>query len=164
MATTVNGIIAKNDDSADFLTKEEAASYTAAVLQAGAVIVGRRTYEVLSEQPEFQVFIKNGVKFVVVSEKGVEMKDENHKVAATPQEAVRMLAGEEEVIVAGGGKLNASFIKENLVDELFIDIEPALVGKDISLFDSQDFDRKLRLLGTKMITDQEIQLHYAVIK
>lgn len=164
MATTVNGIIAKNDDSADFLTKEEAASYTAAVLQAGAVIVGRRTYEVLSEQPEFQVFIKNGVKFVVVSEKGVEMKDENHKVAATPQEAVRMLAGEEEVIVAGGGKLNASFIKENLVDELFIDIEPALVGKGISLFDSQDFDRKLRLLGTKMITDQEIQLHYAVIK
>jgi len=40
----------------------------------------------------------------------------------------------EEVIVAGGGMLNASFIADNLVDEICLDIEPIILGEGIPLF------------------------------
>lgn len=165
MAMTVNGIIAKDDDSADFLTPTEAESYVSNVCQAGALIVGRRTYEVLSEQPEFQKFVVKGINVVAVSTGNtLELKDPSHRIAQSPEEAVEMLNGSEKVIIAGGGKLDASFMKAGLIDELYLDIEPALVGQGIPLFNGEDFDVHLKFLDYKMLSENEIQLHYEVVK
>lgn len=164
MATTPNGLIAKNDDSSDFLTKKEAQSYVAAVKKAGALIVGRKTYKVLSKQPEFQKFIKAKVKIVAVSQKNFKVLNPGHKVVHSPEEALDALKDFDKVIVAGGGILNASFLSENLIDEIYLDVEPNLFAKGIKLFEGGDFDRKLELLGTKMLSENEIQLHYKVIK
>ncbi len=164
MAITANGIIAKNDDSADFLTKEESASYVKTVISAGALVIGRRTYEILSEQPEFQEFLKAGVKMVAVSTQEFKVLDSKHAVAKSPKEALETLKDREEVVLAGGSILNAEFMKEGLVDELYLDIEPAIVGKGIPLFQSQEFDAALQLIDTKKISDNEIQLHYKVVK
>jgi dihydrofolate reductase len=92
------------------------------------------------------------------------LKDSSHVVAHSPQEALQVLEDAETVIVAGGGNLNGSFLGENLVDELYIDIEPAVLGKGIPLFNGPDFDRALKLIGTKQLSENEIQLHYQVLK
>lgn len=165
MATTANGIIAKEDDSADFLTAIESESYVNTVCKAGALIIGRRTYEVLSEQPEFQKFIEHGVKIVAVSKKGeLQLKDVSHRIANSPIEAVELLSDSEIVVIAGGAKLNAAFMKEGLVDEVYLDIEPAFLGQGIPLFNGEDFNVSLKLLGSKMLSDNEIQLHYEIVK
>lgn len=164
MAMTANGIIAKQDDSANFLTPEENASYVVTVKKAGHLVIGRRTYDVLSQQPEFQEFIKAGIKIVAVSRGDFKVSDPNHLVAHSPKEALELLGNVPEVVVAGGAMLNASFVEEGLVDEMFIDIEPALLGKGIPLFNGADFEKKLKFLGTKHISDNEIQLHYEVLK
>ena len=163
MATSVNGLIAKNDDSSDFITEVESQSYAKKVLKAGALIVGKRTYGVLSKQSEFQEFLKAGVKIVAVSHKNFEVNP-NHFVARSPKEALEILKDFKEVIVAGGSMLNVSFITENLVDEIYLDIEPIILGKGIPLFKEKDFERNLKLLGQKKISDNEIQLHYEVLK
>ncbi len=164
MATTVNGFIAKHDDSADFITPAESASYVAAVCNAGAVIVGHRTYEILSTQPEFQEFLKAGVKIVAVAHADFELKDPSHAVVHSPEEALELLKDFTEVIVAGGGKLNAAFLDANLIDEIYLDIEPNIVSEGIMLFSEGISDKKLKLLGSKMFSENEIQLHYAVEK
>lgn len=164
MATTVNGIIAKHDDSAEFLTEVEAKSYVDNVIEAGAVIVGRRTYEVLSSQPEFQKFVEAKVKMIVLSQSYIDLKESFHKVASSPKIAIELLKDNEKVIIAGGAKANAAFMSEGLVDELFIDIEPAIVGHGINLFEGIDFDKTLEFLGSKMLSNNEIQLHYKVVK
>lgn len=164
MATTVNGIIAKDDDSADFLTEIESASYVDAVKSAGAVVIGKRTYGVLSEQPEFQEFLKAGVKVVAVSHKNFELKDPTHQIAHSPKEALELLKDFEQVVVAGGGILNASFLEEGLIDEIYLDVEPAVVGRGIPLFHGAVADAELELLDQKMLSQNEIQLHYKVIK
>ena len=66
---------------------------------------------------------------------------------ATKKEALKLLSDFEQVVVAGGGALNASFVEENLVDEIYLDIEPIILGKGITLFRDKDFERKLKLLG-----------------
>ena len=74
------------------------------------------------------------------------------------------LKGLKQVIVAGGGILNASFLSKNLIDEIYFDIEPNLFTNGINLFEGGDFDLKLKLLGTKMLSENEIQLHYKILK
>lgn len=162
MTTTVNGFIAKNDDDTSWVSKEEWDSYNQTVQKAGNLIVGSRTYNILTKQPEFSE-IKD-VKIVVVSREDFQTLSPNHLVAHSPKEALRHLESFDEVIVAGGGTLNASFMAENLVDEIYLDIEPLAFGDGIPLFKGQNFESKLKLIGQKQISANEIQLHYRVVK
>lgn len=162
MAISVNGMIAKKDDDTNWISREEWDSYSLAVRKAGCLIVGSRTYHILTKQPEFSEF-KN-IKLIAVSEKDFTTIASNHFVAHSPKEALELLKEYEEVIVAGGGILNASFLADNLVDEIYLDIEPILIGEGIPIFKGKDFEHKLQLIGQKKITNNEIQLHYKVLK
>jgi dihydrofolate reductase len=136
--------------------------YSAATRKAGNLIVGHRTYGILTKQLEFAEF--KDVKVVVVAHTPVELVADNHAVADSPQQALELLKDAQEVVVAGGGALNASFMAQNLVDEIYIDIEPIAFGTGIPLFHGEDFERSLKLLGIKNISGNEIQLHYQVLK
>ncbi len=162
MAISVNGMIAKKDDDTSWVTKEEWASYSLAVREAGNLIVGHRTYEILTKQPEFSEF--KDVKLVVVSKNKFKTLSPNHLTAISPKEALKMLKKFKEIIVAGGGILNNSFLAENLIDEIYLDVEPIIISKGIPLFNGKEFERKLKLIGQKKIGENEIQLHYEVLK
>jgi len=164
MTITVNGFIAKYDDSADFITPAESANYVTVVKAAGALIIGRRTYEILSTQPEFQEFLKAGVRIVAVSHKDFQVKDASHAVAHSPQEAVELLKDSNRIIVAGGSMMDAAFFEANLIDEIYLDIEPAILSEGIPLLNGGKVDKKLKFLGSKMFGEGEIQLHYEVLK
>ena len=162
MAISANGIIAKSDDDTSWISKEEWDSYSLAVRTAGCLIVGRRTYHILTKQPEFAEF--KDIKLVTVSQEDFTTLATNHFVAHSPKEALDFLKDYKEIIVAGGGILNASFLAEKLVDEIFLDIEPIVFGKGIPIFKDKDFEQKLKFIGQKKITNNEIQLHYEVKK
>ena len=162
MAITINGLIAKENDDTSWISREEWDSYSLAVRTAGNVIVGRRTYSILTKQPEFSEF--KDVKLVVVAEQDFQTLSPNHLVAHSPKEALKLLSDFGEVIVAGGGALNASFLEENLIDEIYLDIEPVVLGKGIPLFRDKDVERRLKFVGQKKISDNELQVHYEVFK
>lgn len=162
MAITINGFIAKENDDTSWISKEEWDSYSLAVRTAGCLIVGRRTYHILTKQPEFEEFKK--VKLVAVSQQDFPTLSSDHLVAHSPREALELLKDHKEVIVAGGGILNASFMAENLVDEIYLDVEPIAFGKGIRLFRESAFEAKLKLLEVKNLSNNELQLHYQVLK
>jgi len=162
MAMTINGFIAKEDDDTSWISQEEWGSYSLAVRRAGCLVVGRRTYHILTKQPEFIDF--KDIKLVVVSQNDLTTISPNHLVARSPKEALELLNDFKEVIVAGGGALNTSFMSENLIDEIYLDVEPIVFGKGIRLFKKSDFEAKLRLVETKKLSNDEIQLHYQVLK
>jgi len=86
MAISINGMIAKQDDNTNWISKEEWSSYSLAVRNAGSLIVGKRTYNILTKQPEFSEL--KGVKLVVVSkEKNVKLINPEHIIASSPKEA-----------------------------------------------------------------------------
>ncbi len=147
MATSLDGMIAKSDDDTSWISKEEWDSYSLAVWTAGNLIVGHRIYGILTKQPEFSEF--KDIKLVIVAQDNFQTLASNHLVAHSPKEALKLLKDFKEVIVAGGGALNASFTEENLIDEIFIDIEPIILGKGILLFRDKDFEKNLKLLGKR---------------
>lgn len=162
MAISLNGMIAKSDDDTSWISKEEWDSYSLAVRTAGNLIVGHRTYNILTKQSEFSEF--KDVKLVVVTQEDFQTLAQNHLVAHSPKEALELLPNSEQIIVAGGGALNASFVEENLVDEIYIDIEPIILGQGIPLFRDKNFEHSLKFIGQKQISANEIQLHYEVLK
>lgn len=160
MAVTANGYIAKEDDNTSWISKEEWDSYSAMVRKAGNMIIGHRTYDILTKQPEFSELQE--VKIVVVSHQDFKTLVSNHLTARTPQEALDLLKDTKEVIIAGGGKLNSSFMKIGLIDEIYLDMEPIIFGKGIKLFTDSDFEASLELLEVNKINSNTVQLHYAV--
>lgn len=162
MAMSANGMIAKNNDDTSWISIAEWNGYSSAVRKARCLIVGRRTYEILTKQPEFAEF--KDIKLAIVSHESFPTLSLKHIVAHSPKEALELLKDFVEVVVAGGGELNASFLAENLVDEIYLDVEPIVLGEGIPLFRGKNFERTLKLLGQKKISENEIQLHYQVLK
>lgn len=82
----------------------------------------------------------------------------------SPGQAVDLLRKNfKQALVAGGGTLNAAFMEQGLIDEIYLDVEPTALGDGIKLFSGETFDVKLELLGVKHLSKNELQLHYQVI-
>ena len=162
MAISVNGMIARENDDTSFVSKIEWKSFRNMVQKTGNIIVGRRTYEIMKNSNELAKIKK--IKLVVVSHK--KIKDNDIVFVKTPRYSIEILekCGFKTALVAGGGNLSSSFMKENLVDEIYLDIEPVAIGNGIQLFSDSKFEKKLKLLSTKKLSYHEIQLHYKVIK
>ncbi|MDQ3098234.1 MAG: dihydrofolate reductase family protein [bacterium] len=72
--------------------------------------------------------------------------------------------GFTELLIIGGGIVNSAFLKENLIDEIFLSIHPTVLGDGIKLFSSCEITASLKLLDYKQLKDDLIQLHYLVNK
>jgi len=134
LATTINGMIAKPDGDSDFVSKEQTEDFLLRCRQAGVVIMGRKTYEIIETLP-----LKDGLHIVL-----------SHN---TP-----------EAIVIGGAETASEFLQANLVDEVYLNIEPVIFGEGMPLATPASFEAKLNLLETKMLSPQVIQLRYKVVR
>lgn len=72
---------------------------------------------------------------VVTSKKSLKKKSPNVVFADSPKATLKLLKqkGFKTACVFGGGKLNATFMREGLVDEIYLDVEPFVLGKGIAL-------------------------------
>ena len=61
----------------------------------------------------------------------------------------------------GGGELARDFLKDDVVDELYIGIVPVLIGEGIPLFPSGFPQREFSLLENKTFSKGLIALKYA---
>lgn len=162
MAMTLNGYIAKEDNEApwsDTVWK----GYYYFVKERKNLILGRTTYEMMKEANEFE---KLEYPFTVVVSNTMDANDQNTSFVRSPQEALEVCKekGINEVIIGGGSTLNTAFLKQNLIDELYIDVEPQIFGKGIKLFGDTDIYSKLNLIEVTKLSEGIVRLHYQFIK
>lgn len=162
MATTLNGKIAKLNNETPW-SEEEWISYSNVVHEVKNIVIGWNTYELMKEENEFE---KIGNPFVVVlTSKNIE-PNLNFAFVDSPQKALGLLKekGFDKTLIAGGSEVNASFLQNNLIDEIYVDIEPFVFGNGVPLFAENDFNVNLEFLGIKQLSKDTIQLHYLVKK
>lgn len=164
MAITANGLIAKEDGSVDWTSQETwKDSYFPLIKKIGNIVIGGNTYAIMPPEE----FLPEILYVVFTKSKPLKKKVPNVIFTnQTPKEVLKILGdkGFEEICVGGGGMINSSFIKEGLVDEVILDVEPIVFGKGIQLFAQEDFEYKLKLLSVKNLNKNTIQLHYKVLK
>lgn len=165
IATSLDGYIATEDDSLDWLFKVEGEGdngYSEFYNTVDTVIMGRRTYDWLLEQ-ELESFPYEGKVCYVFSR---TIGQDNEHVQFFSGDIVNFtnqLKNKEgkNIWVMGGGDLVHSFIKEKLVDELIITVSPVLIGRGIPLFKETDFETELILKSINRF-NQFAELHYEV--
>ena len=70
-----------------------------------------------------------------------------------------------QLLLVGGGVTNGLFLKQNLVDELFLTIEPKIFGRGKNIAEGQLLNTKLKLLSVKKINKNgTLLLKYEVNK
>jgi len=165
-AMSLDGFIATNEYSEDFLGDEHWNEFTSLCENKGCFIVSRKVYELVNKWEEkYSLNNINAKKIIVSKNPNFKLKN-GYLLAFSPTDALNIAKKNKfnEVVVAGGGQLNSAFLDNNLVDELVLTIESCLIGKGISFFSNKSFKKKLKLIAVKKINSDVVRLHYEVIK
>ncbi|UTB33732.1 MAG: dihydrofolate reductase family protein [Methanobacterium sp. ERen5] len=87
---------------------------------------------------------------------------------ATAFEELNIQFGVKTIAVHADGVLNGNLMTDDLVEEIFVFMHPILVGEnkdDVYLKDNGEYQKfDLRLLETKVIEDEIVNLKYRVMK
>lgn len=162
MVQSLNGIVATEKYSEDFLSEKNWGIFKKIVKQFGNVVIGAKTYDVVKQWGSKYDFDNFKEAVVVISR--TREAGEKHSVASTPEEAVRGLQalGHKRVLVAGGSTVNSLFMESGLVGEIIFNIDPVVVGQGIPVFASSTFEKHLQLKAIKRLPGGIVQVWYQV--
>ncbi|MDI1445017.1 dihydrofolate reductase family protein [Polyangium sp. 6x1] len=165
VAVTVDGFIAREDDSFDCFCNEgpHVDEYVASFAGYGAVLMGRRTYDI-----GLKVGVTDPYPMMETYVFSKTLKESpNPRVKVIAEDAVgvvRKLKAEEgkPIYLAGGGELAGMLLAEGVVDEVLIKLNPLLLGAGIPLVSKLPAHVNLTLLSTKVYRNGVLLLQYAV--
>ena len=169
IATSVDGFIARNDGSIDWLMKVnsivpegEDGGYKAFISTVDGLVMGRHSFEqVLS----FAEWPYGTLPVIVMNSTAINIPQhlQNYVTSSseTPTALVQRLVkkGMKHLYIDGGITIQ-KFIAERLINELTITLIPVLLGSGRSLFGPLKNDVELELLDIKNIGCGIVQLKY----
>jgi dihydrofolate reductase len=162
MAMSMNGVVADEDGSEDFLSHTHWIEFCKVANNSGCVIWGRKTYDAVRKwDKKYLNSIK--AKIIVVSRKPSEDVKHGCIYVKSPKDAVSIAKnlGFKWAILAGGPTLNTAFMKEGLVDEVVLSVEH-IIARGRKVFTNQKFMNKLSLLNLKRINKDVIRATYSI--
>ena len=165
--TSVDGFLARPDDTFDFLKAGEGVphGFTEFLNSVDVVMMGRRTFEVVRDLGHFELYGKKPL--VVLSSRRLDLSSIQGKVeqmAGTPQEIVAQLEarGFKHVYLDGGITIQ-KFLQAGFVHRITVTRVPVLIGEGIPLFGSLPHDVRLRHTWTRSFPSGLVQSEYEVL-
>ena len=165
IAESLDGYIATEDDSLDWLFKVEGegdAGYAEFMETIDTVVMGRRTYDWVMEM-EKDEYPYEGLQSYIYSRSvkdsspasDIEFTDMDIPAFA---DKLKSTSG-KNIWVIGGSELLAGFMEAGLIDELIISIAPVVIGRGIPLFQKSSLMTEYKLKDVKRY-GEFAQLHY----
>ena len=165
MALTADGKIAKHSDHlADWTSPEDKKEFIQATKEAGVIVMGKKTFDTIGKP------LPGRLNLIMAlnpdKHKELEIPGTLEFTNLPPKQIIEKMEklGYKKIILGGGTTINSLFLKENLVDELKLTIEPKIFGAGMNLFDKVDVDLNLELIEMKKLNENTINIHYKVIK
>lgn len=164
MATSINGYITGRDDDTEWV-KDTEILYKI-IADKGVCVMGRRTYD---ESVKYNAFpYQNALNIVVTHDQNLLSKSTDNVIftQASLPDIIKLVQvkGHTEILLVGGGKLNAEFLAAGLIDEIMIDIHPIIIDHGIKLFEGNFPRVNLELIDTQKLKDGMVQNKYRVLK
>lgn len=156
MAISRDGFIAGPDDETPW-SSAELQSFQAFIKSCDAVILGRRTYELMKAESD----LVTGPRYIVATDNESLKTDKLEKLAI---ESAEDLPQVDRLGIIGGGELNGRLAMLGVIDEIILDIEPIDLHEGVKLFGTYDIPLKLELLESNLIGEATVQRHYKVVK
>ena len=168
IACSLDGFIAGKDDDLSWLEPDEGAGgqsdpgavdFADFMAQVGALLMGRRTYQVVMGFPDEWPYGETPV--LVATHRSLEaaaptvrgLEGSIEELIASAREA----AGDKDVYLDGGGLIRAA-LDAGLVDELIMTVVPKVLGEGIALFTGTKQRHSFEFTGHHSL-DGMVQLH-----
>lgn len=162
IASSLDGFIAREDGSIDWLPQSGNSGYEEFFKTIDTVIIGRKTYEQILA---FGKYPYEGKKSYVLTKNTTIKKEGNVEFVFEAEKLVKELISSsgKDIWLVGGAELVSVFLNQDLIDEIILSIIPVVLGKGIPLFKNIRRETKLQLLKTREY-DELVELNYKVKK
>lgn len=162
-AVTLDGKIAKSPgEFIDWTGGEDKKLFADETKKAGVVIMGHNTYKTIGHP------LKDRLNVVLTSTVGDKVSEPGvlEFTAAHPKRILEELEERnfKTAFVIGGAVINSLFLKENLVDEVWLSIVPKVFGEGINLTEELGIDVNLKLLSCEQLVDGLIFVKYQILR
>ncbi|HEY4526429.1 MAG TPA: dihydrofolate reductase family protein [Candidatus Paceibacterota bacterium] len=160
-AITIDGKTALDANHfSDWTSPEDKVFMRALLDKSDVVVVGNNTYKTAVEP-----LSKRNCIVLTSSVAATERKNEKLLLwnpTAVPYSSVLQNTRIEKVAVLGGTQTYTYFLENDLLDEIYLTIEPLVFGRGLHLFESQkNLSRRFRLESTKLLNEKgSLLLHY----
>ncbi len=173
--TSIDGYMAAPDgrpSGMDVPFTEDVYAYMDALAESvDCIVLGRKTAEGFipgwasgqEDEPQALIDWINNTPKVVISNTLTTSPWENTVVAGGDiVETVNQLKAQSggDLIAYGGGTLVSSVIANNLVDDLYLFVNPTAIGDGMPVFGHLDTNRRFRLAGAQPFDCGIVALHY----
>lgn len=162
MALSLNAMAAREDGSEDFLSSTDWDMFVEMLHAHESLVWGRATHELFIDQVRV---LRPDLPIAVVTHNREFLVDGATARAGSPKEAVAELAarGAATALLAGGPTVNAAFVRERLVDEVVLALEPVLVADGLPLLVGDAPDLRLDLLAVDDRRAPTLRVHYRAV-
>jgi len=162
---TLDGFIAKSakQKSLSWTSREDLKHFIKITKQAGVVIMGRKTYDTIADNYKP---LKDRLNIILTKTPQKSGHDNLIYTNDSPKKIIKDLAkkGFKQVAICGGASIYSLFLENNLVDQIYLTIEPILFGTGIPLF-NQKTNTKLKLMNIEKANENgTLFLQYQIIK
>ena len=171
IATSLDGFIARNNGSIDWLIKannlaapDEDGGYKLFISKIDALVMGRNSFEKILS---FESWPYGKLPVIVMSNRSIEipLKLKNHVYVSseTPDNLVKRLSSEGfKHLYIDGGITIQNFLACHLINELTITIVPVLLGSGRALFGNLPHDIELKHIATHTFEGGFVQIKYEI--
>jgi dihydrofolate reductase len=159
---SLDGYIARPDGSVDFLFMPKDYSMAAFFKRIDTAVMGRKTYEMALKLGGGNVSTPGIRTFIFSRMQEVGERDGLTFVNEPPRRFVEGLRKKEgkDIWLMGGGELTREFLRDDLVDELYLGVVPVLIGEGIPAFPGGFPERKFTLVENNTYSKGLIALRY----
>ena len=163
LSVSIDGLIA-NKEGIPLFPNGAWEDWCSLVNDAGNVVAGRTSVEQLKSDEMASVL--NPRHKIVLSSRDIDFSDSGWQHAQSPSKALEILkqAGVEEAIIGGGRAVYHSFMREQLVDHIVIDLQPVAFGVGIPVFGGVVDMTRLKLLESHPLNEDAVRMRYQVIR
>jgi dihydrofolate reductase len=169
IATSVDGFVAGSRDEVDWMDRYESVEYgfNDFLRSVGAIIMGRRSYDVGVDQNWFSEFDYGSPIIVVSTNTPDSISGDADFTFVTDgieaaHEQARLKASGKNIWIFGGASIAQQYARAGLLDEIYVGIVPLILGDGKRLFEEVGKRIPLRLLDANRFDQGLVLHHYAV--
>lgn len=152
---SINGKLTNGDDQDIYkwTSKEDQEFFSLQIKQSNLIVMGSGTYESIKSKIKIQ---KSKLRIVMTSNpekyKGEQIPGILEFSSESPRQLVdRLIDHHKRMLLVGGSKIYSAFMKEGLINEIYLTIEPVVFGRGKNLFADDSFDADLNLVSIEKL-------------
>lgn len=167
MACSINGLIATEDGSEDFLSFKGWEIMLEFLKEYDVLIWGRKTWEnIISWGDDYLKDLKD-INIIILSGTSKQINEFSNVTYCNSIEDCLKLCENlkyEKIFISGGATINNAFMEKGIVDNIILNYNPFVLNKGIPLFKGDYFENKLKLEKIVKEQDDIVQVHYTILK